>query len=118
MKLYIESTQSFGTHTDSIKEEHECKMCYLNDGFEISYDEGTIKLVNNILIVKRDYLEMHIEVDKINVSKFRTPYGDVDVSVKGEKIEFANSPFMLYARYKLNLKASGEYTNELKLSIR
>lgn len=118
MKLYIESTQNFGTHSDTINESHECNLCYLNNGIEISYGGGKIRLINNVLIVQKDYLEMRIEVGKTNISSFKTPYGDVDVAVRGEKIELENSPFKLYARYKLNLKSSGEYTNELKLSIR
>lgn len=118
MKLYIESTQNFGTHEDKINESHECEFCYLNNGFEILYKDGKIKLINNVLIVQKDYLEMRIEVDKTNVSSFKTPYGNVEVAVRGEKIELENSPFKLYARYKLNLKSSGEYINELKLYIR
>ena len=115
MKVLIKSSQVFEECVDRVEEDHECKLEYFDDGFELYYDDTKVRVEKDILYVNRASMCMKIELEKENVSNMETPYGNIEIKVSGEKINWNKNPFSLNARYRIELGGALGYINELQI---
>lgn len=115
MKVLIKSSQIFEEYVDGVEEVHECKLEYLDDGFELDYDDTKVKVEKDILYVDRASMCLKVELDKENASNMQTPYGDIEIKVCGESLKWAKNPFSLNARYRVELGGTLGYMNELQI---
>ena len=117
MKLNIKSKQIYETHTDEITEEYEAKINFFENGFEICYDICKIKLENDCLYIEKPEMKLKIIKETETKNLFKTPYGNIEILVKGIDYTWNDNPFQLDLKYILKLGNTTEYINELQMSI-
>ena len=117
VNILIQSNQIFEDHIDDLEERIECFLNFFENGFELLYDSGSIKLLNDILYVERENMSLLIENKKLNTSKFKTLYGEFELSVKGQDISWSKEPFSLSVKYLLKFGSTEEYINEIKIML-
>lgn len=116
-RIKIDSKQIFESYTDSISEEHEGKIDFIEDGFEIEYAGCYIKFVPNALCIKREQMYLNIELGKINSTIINTPYGEMELTTKGNKISWNREPFCFNVSYAIKFGNTEEYINELQIVV-
>lgn len=115
MKVLIKSVQIFETHEDSVEEKYDCEFLESENGFEIIYDGTKIRYLDDVVYVDRENSSLVIEKGKINNSKLNTPYGVINMEIKGESVECLENPFDFKVRYLIKLGNLESYINELRI---
>ena len=117
MKLIIKSRQIFESHIDNIEEKYDCDIVFFDKGFKIEYDNYEIKFDNNIFYIMKPGMILQIMLEKESKSCISTPYGLMNISVKGIEFDWNQNPFKCYLKYIIKLEESESYINEMQMMI-
>lgn len=116
-KLKIKSSQIFGGYTDSIEKEYESYVEKIENGIKIVYDNNSITIIENTVLIENENSKMKIEKEKKNLSKYNTPYGVIDIEIEGKEIVITEGPILLKLSYYIKVGNTKEYINEVQISI-
>lgn len=117
IKIEIKSSQIFEDYVDNVFEVHDAYLAYMDDGFKLIYDDVILYFDGESVCLKRDGMNLKIKLDVKTVSKIITPYGEIDIEIKGEKMSFYKSPFGFKIRYLISVGNTKGYINELEICM-
>ncbi|MBQ9314577.1 MAG: DUF1934 domain-containing protein [Clostridia bacterium] len=116
-RVMIKSSQIFGEHIDSIEEEHDAILEKFENGMKIVYDNTSITILDEVVMIDRENSKLVIEKEKRNSTEYVTPYGNIAVEVEGKEIKISEGPIMMELSYIIKVGNAKDYLNKLQIIL-